>query len=193
MDTQRLSAILLIAGFVALMLGTLLLPPGIYQTPDPHERIQIIAEYKTRWNFAQPLNALYILLTAVGFAVLAWRLRTVTNAWVPGLGAVAFVVGTIPGAFFLYRQTMDPLGTYQGAYSSMETLYYWLALAGLLLFGVAFLQAGLPAWLGYVTAGTALVYGIVFLVSGAGFLTPFLVALLGLVIAIILLRQKPLP
>jgi hypothetical protein len=71
----------------------------------------------------------------------------------------------------------------------METLSYWLLLAGLLLFGVAILQAGLPAWLGYMTAGATLAYGIVFLVSGAGFVTPGLVAILGLVIAIVLLRQ----
>jgi hypothetical protein len=139
------------------------------------------------------LAALGILLIAVGFAVLASRLRTVGNAWVPTLGAAAFVVGAISGALFPYRQTTDPLSAYQGAYSGMQTLYYWLALAGLLLFGIAFLQAGLPAWLGYVTAGAALVYGVVFLVSGAGFLTPALVSLLSLVIAIILLRQNPLP
>ncbi len=130
-------------------------------------------------------------LIAAGFVVLASRLSTLANAWIPGLGAVAFVVGTISGLLFLYRQTTDPLGSYEGAYSGMEMLYYWLSLVGLLLFGVAFLQAGLAAWLGYVTIGATLIFGIVFLVSGGrtGFLTPGLVAILSLVIAIFLLRQ----
>ena len=88
------------------------------------------------------LISLSALLTAGGFALLALHIRTAANAWVPGLGAVAIVVGTISGLLFLYRQTTDPFGSYQGVYSSMETLYYWLTIAGLLLFGVAFLLAG---------------------------------------------------
>jgi len=193
MDTQRLSAILLIAGFVVLMVASLLGPRGIYQTSDPSERVQIVEENMTSWKITQSLTGLGLLLTAAGFFVLNTRLYTMGNAWVPTLGAAAMVVGAISAALFLYRQTTDPLSAFEGAYSGMQTLAYWLWLAGLLLFGVSFLQAGLPAWLGYLTAGAALVYGIVFLVSGAGFLTPFLVALLSLVIAIILLRQKPLP
>ena len=189
MDTQRLSAILLIAGFAISMLANLLGPWGIYQESDLQRRVQIIGESKTRWNIAQFLNGFSLVLTAVGFAVLASGLRTVANAWIPGLGAAAFVVGLIPAAIFLYRQTTDPLGAYEGAYSGMQTLYYWLALAGLLLFGVAFLQAGLPAWLGYVTVGATLLYGIFYLVSGTGFLVPGLVSILSLVIAIFLLRQ----
>ena len=190
MSMQRLSGILLIAGFVVLMVSGLFGPRGIYQEPDLQRRVQIIEENKTGWNIAQSLIGLFLLLTAIGFAVLALHLRTVANAWIPGLGAAAFVVGIIPGAIFLYRQTTDPLIAYGGAYSGMETLYYWLALAGLLLFGIAFLQAGLPAWLGYVTIGATLSFGIVFfLVSGARFLTPGLVVVLSLVIAIFLLRQ----
>jgi hypothetical protein len=196
MDSQRLSAVLLLAGFTILVLSFLLGPPGMaqtYQPPDPDRRLQIIEEYKSRWNISQSLVALGILITAVGFAVLASHLRTVANAWVPTLGAAAFVVGAISASFFIYRQTTDPMSAYEGAYSAMQTLYYSLSLGGLLLFGVAILQASLPAWLGYLTAGAALIYGAVFLVTGSGFATPFLISILSLVIAIILLLQKPLP
>ena len=82
-----------------------------------------------------------------------------------------------------------PLGAYGGTYSGIESLYYWLALIGLLLFGIAFLLAGLPTWLGYVTVGATLVFGIYYLVSGARFLTPGLVFLLSLVIGIFFLRK----
>jgi hypothetical protein len=189
MDAQRLSSVLLIAGFAVLLLGFPFGLRGIYLTTDPSERVGIIEKHKTRWYITQVLLGLGFLLIAVGFAVLASHLRTVANAWIPALGAAALVVGTISGVLFLYRQTTDPLSVYQGAYSGMETLNYWLSLAGLLLFGVAFLQAGLPAWLGYLTAGAALLYGAVFLVTGAGWLTPGFVSILGLVIGIILLRQ----
>jgi|GEM_PF-5444656 len=192
MDAQRLSAFLLIGGFATLVLSFLLGPPGMAQTyhpPDPQRRIKIIEKYKTRWNISQLLIGLSILLTALGFAVLASRLSALVNAWVPGLGAAAILVGAIPVTLFIYRQTIDPLGSYEGTYSGMVTLYSWLAMAGLLLFGVAFLQAGLPAWLGYLSAGSAIVYTIFFLVTGNGWLAPFLITLLGLLTAIVLLRQ----
>jgi hypothetical protein len=189
MDTQRLSAVLLIAQFAVLVVGFPFGLPGIYQTTDPTERVQIIEENKTRWYISQLSIGLFILLTAVGFVVLASHLRTVANAWIPALGAAAFVVGAISGALFLFRQTTDSFNAYGGSYSGLETMSYWLWLAGLLLFGVAFLQAGLPAWLGYVTAGATLGFGVFFLVSGTGFITPGVVTILGLVIGIILLRQ----
>jgi hypothetical protein len=199
MDTQQLSAVLLIAGFAAIVLGTARFPPGLYDTdgprrrlsdrPDPNRQAELIEQYRPRYNIAQLLNVLGVLFTAAGFVVLALHLRTVANPWVPILGAAAFVGGTILGLVFIYRQTTDTRNAYSGAYSAFETLLYWLWLGGLLLFGVAFLQAGLPAWLGYLTAGAALAYGIFFLVTGAGFMAPFLAVLLSLVIAIVLLRQ----
>jgi hypothetical protein len=180
----------LIAGFAVLTVAGLLGPRGIYETPDLQRRIPIIEEYKTRWNITQPLLGRSLLLTAAGFVVLASELRTAANVWVLGLGATALAVGTISAVVFIYRQTTDPLGSFEGAYSGMETLYYWLAPAGLLFFGVAFLQAGLPAWLGFVTVGATLLFGTVFfLLSSSKFLTPGLVSILSLVVAIFLLGQ----
>lgn len=190
MDTQRLTAILLIAGAAILLVSGLFGPQGIYQEPDLQKRVQIIEENKTGWYIAQSLLGLSVLLTAAGFFVLNIRLYKVANPWPHTLGATAFIFGAISGFIFLYRQTTDPLGAYGGAYSGMESLYYWLALIGLLLFGIAFLQAGLPAWLGYLTIGATVLFSIVFfLVSGARFLTPGLVFLLSLVIGIFFIRK----
>ncbi|MFQ5944584.1 MAG: hypothetical protein ACE5JF_13635 [Anaerolineales bacterium] len=193
MDAQQLSAVLLIAGFAVLVLGLPFGVPGLYQATDPAERVQLIEQHKTRFKVTQVSLALGFLLTTVGFVVLASELRKVGNAWIPTLGAAALVVGVISGEYFIYRQTTDPLRAYSGQYSGFETLSYWLWLAGLLLFGVASLQAGLPAWLGYLAAGAALIYGVIFLVTGSGFLTPGFVALFGLATAIVLFWQKPLP
>ena len=192
MNTQRFAAILLIVSFVSLMLSILVNAPGLYATQNINERLQIINAYKTRWLFNQALAFLYILLTTIGFAVLASTLRASGKAWIPVLGAAAYAIGSISGMIFLFLQTTDPRVGYSGAYPAPEALAYWFWLGGLLLLGIAFLQDGLPAWLGYVMVGVALVYGIIYLVSGAGFLTPFLIALLSLVIGIVLLISKPL-
>jgi hypothetical protein len=58
MNIQRLAAILLISGFVAVILHTLFIPPGLYETLDAQTRVEIIEEYKTRWKFAQPVGGL---------------------------------------------------------------------------------------------------------------------------------------
>lgn len=189
MTTDRLSVTLLIVGCVVMVVAAVLGPRGIYQTQDMQRREEIIAAVKTRWFISQSLFGISLLLTAVGFGLLAKYLWTEEHVWLSSLGAGVFVVGTISGLIFIYRQTLDPISSYQGAYSSMETLYYWLALASLLLFGIAFLQAGLAPWMGYLTAGATIIYGIFYLVSGTGFPTPGLVVILSLVIAIYLLRQ----
>jgi hypothetical protein len=193
METQRLSAILLIAGFGVMLVGFLFNVGGIYQTTDLAERVRIIEENKTRWNINQTMTGFGILLLTIGFVVLATRLRSEANALIPTLGAASLIIGAISGFYFLYRYTTDPLGAFSGKYPGFEPLYNGLSLLGLLLFGIAILQAGLPAWLGYLTGGAAAIYGLVFLVTGSGFLTPGFVTLLGLVIAIVLLWQKPLP
>lgn len=71
-------------------------------------RVQIIEETKTEWYIAQSLIVLSVLLTTAGFFVLNTQLYRVTNAWVPTLGASAFIFGAISATIFLYRQTTDP-------------------------------------------------------------------------------------
>jgi hypothetical protein len=84
---------------------------------------------------------------------------------------------------------VDPLSAYQGAFSTFETLCYWLAILSLVLFGIIFLRAGLPAWMGYVTSGVSSVFGIFYLVTGSGFLTPIILFLLSLMIGLYFLRR----
>jgi hypothetical protein len=190
MNTQRLAAVLLIAACVATLLSTMINAPGLYATQDIEERLQIIEMYRTRWLTNQALVVLFGILLVAGFGMLASLLRTKGQTWIPVLGAVAMFAGTISGLYFLYLQTADPRGGYSGAYPIPEQIAYWLWLGGMLLFGFAFLQASLPAWLGYVTVGTAIVYGLIFLLTGAGSMTPFLLAFLELAIGIALLRAS---
>jgi hypothetical protein len=190
MSLQRLSAILFIIVFVTVILGVLVNAPGLYVTQDINARLQIIESNKTRWLTNQALTFIYILLTAIGFAILSSILRRTGNGWVPILAAIFIMVGSLSGTYFVYLQTIDPRGGYSGAYPLAEHLAYWFWLAGFFLFGIAFLQTNLPLWLGYLTAGIALIYGIFFLFTGAGFLTPFLMALLSLGIGFILLTRQ---
>jgi hypothetical protein len=193
MDPQRTSAILLIAGFMVLTFGFVASVRGIYQTPDLTKRVQMINEEKYRWIVGQSSLALGFVIITVGYGFLVSRLRSEGSAWIPTIGAVCLIAGLVSGIYFIYRQTTDPLGAFSGQYPGFEPLYNGLSLAGLILMGISFLQVGLPAWLGFLTGGSALLYLIIFLLTGSGFLTPGFVSLLGLVVAVVLLWQKPLP
>jgi len=188
-NALRISAIMLITSFGALLFSTVINAPGLYQTQDITERLQILSTHRTRWLINQAVVLAYSALVIAGFVLLAYAFRALSISWIPLTGALIYICGTLSGAYFVYLQTVDPRGGYSGAYPIPENLAYWLWLAGTLLFGVAFLQVDLPSWLGYLTAGVALVYGIIYLVTGAGFMTPFLLAIVHLVIGIVLLRQ----
>lgn len=157
------------------------------------ERERIVEENKTRWNITQTIAGIGFLLMPIGFAVLATLLPSEGNIWIPTLGSAALILGAISGVYFLYRQTTDLVGAFSGRYPGFEPAANILTLIGLILFGIGFLQTNIPAWLGYLTAGVPILYGVIYLVSGSGWLTPGISTLLGLLIAIILLWQKPLP
>ena len=187
MDAQQVSAILLIASFAVVLLSMLLIAPGLYQTQDIEERLRIIEKHKMRWLISEAAIFVYAALSISGFAILAYMLRTAGQSWLPVLATVAIAGGALVGSYFVYLQITDPRGGYSGAYPAAENLAYWLWLAGTLLFGIAFLQGDLPNWLGILTAGATVAYGIAFAITGAGFMTPFIVAFLSLVIGIVLL------
>lgn len=188
MDSQRLSAYLLLGGVATMLAAFALGLQGIYQTEDLHRRVEIIDASKTRWFVSQSLYAVSFVLTAGGYFVLNIWLYKQSDPWPFTLGAGAMIIGAISGVIFVYLQTTSPLNSYQGDYKAFESVYYWLAVGGLLFFGVAFLQAGLPAWLGYLTVGSAAIYAVFYAASGVGVATPALVVLLSLVAGVTLLR-----
>jgi len=189
MDKQQVAAILLIVAFATIMLSTVVNAPGLYQTQDIEQRLKIIDLYRTRWLVNQALVFLSMIATLTGFLLLASVLRTRVQSPLLTLGAAAIIVGTIAGLYFVYLQTTDPRGGYSGGYPIWENLAYGFWLISTVFFGIAFLQAGLPAWLGYITAGVAILYGIAYLITGAGFMTPFILGILQLTIGIVLFRR----
>ncbi len=188
MDPQRAVAFILIASFAIMAFSFAISVPGLYQTQDIEARLQIIQTYRTRWLAGQVIVFVFGVLTSVAYTLLAYTLRSQGQAGIPVFGAVAMVAGSISGLYFVYLQTIDPRGGYSGVYPTPENLAYWLWLAAMILFGISFLRAAQPAWLGYLTAGAAAAYGLLFLITGLGFMAPFVLVILNLVIGIVLLR-----
>lgn len=189
MGVHRVAGIMLITGFITLIGGAILGPPGLYQTDDIGQRLQILENLQTRWIVERVGSVLFCLLYLAGFALLAYDLWSSTEDRIALLGGVAFLAATVSAMAFIYLQTSDPRSGYSGAYPFPEELAYWLWLAGMLFFGAAFVMGTLPDWLGILTAGVALIYSIVFLFSGIGAFAPFLLTLVGLVTGVVLLLR----
>lgn len=190
MNIQLLAAILLIASFVVVGIAFPFGVPGYYQTQDIAERARLVEEYRTRANINNSLLYIWSLLSAAGVGVLATYLRRNGASLAALLGALSLALGSAAYALVIYMRDRDMLGFFLGKYPDYHGFGNWFVLIGLLLLGVAFLQAGLPTWLSYLIMGAAVVLALVLLIWPAFFfMIPFLEMGLLLVIGIAALRQ----
>jgi hypothetical protein len=192
LDTQRLGSILLIASFVVILLAMPFGVPGYYQTQDTGGRLQLVAQYRTRWDINKDLIHLWTLLSAAGVVVLAIYLRGKGASTTAALAALSLALGSV--AYFLvnYTQQFDLAGYLAGKYPDYHVYGNWLVLAGLLFLGLAFLQTGVAPWLSYLTIGAAIVPAAVLLIRPALYwLIPFFPYMpLLFLFGIVLLRQR---
>ena len=179
----QFSGYLLISAFVVLALAWPIGVPGLYAAETIDVQLQLIDAHKWRWLTTQALVALYCVLATGGFAALGIGLASSMSVWLPAAGGLAITGGSASGLYFIYLQTTDPRGAYSGRYPAPEVAGYWLWLAGLLLLGVALVIVG-PAWLGVLAAGGAAAFSAFYLLSGKGFLTPAVTAIVGLIIGL---------
>ena len=193
MGYQKLAGVLMIAGFVLVILASFIGPNEVYSAPDSKTRLEIIAQNQGRWQATNLVWAAGSLVTAVGLLFLTLGLRGQQSPWLLYIAAAVFAIGSVAWAIYLYQRIGDPAGNlYTTPAAPLSLVFAWATLAGLALYGVAFLQGSYPSWLGYtllVTMGL-LVVGLVFLfdVVYASF-PPQFFNLLTLIVGIIALRQ----
>lgn len=191
MDLLTLAGILMILSFVLIVLNMLLAPPRLYQETDTEVRLQIIADHRFRWIFAQVTGALGPLLAAIGFLLLAIHFQEVQSSLLLNIGAAAFILGALSMMLYTFQSLSDP-----GAYltntkiAPVEIAGISLTSAGGILFGVIFLQSSIPNWLGYLTIGSAvLLFTYLFLRGSFGYLMVILFYLVTLIVGIVLVLQ----
>ena len=191
-DTQRLASILLIASFPIILLAMPFGVPGYYRTQDIGERLQLVAQYRTRWHVNKNLIHLWTFLSTAGAVVLAIYLRRKGASTTAPLAAILLSLGSISYFLVNYTQQFDLARYLAGKYPDYHVYGNWLVLAGLLLLGLAFLQAGLASWLSYLTFAAAILPAAVLLIRPALYwLIPFFPYMpLLFLIGIVLLRQQ---
>jgi hypothetical protein len=153
-DLQLSAGILLITGILFLIIGGVVAPPGIYREQDLEVRLRIIDNHQSRWTTNNILGALGVLATAAGFLTLSIHLwDTQTRALVLA-GAVMFVAAAVSMSIQSYLRASNP-AVYLAGVSLLEYAWIGLTMAGVLTYGILFIQADYPAWLGYLSIGGA--------------------------------------
>lgn len=193
MNQPQLIGALLIVGFGFVLVASTVGPPKLYQEPDVNRQLELIAEHQATWIASNVFFGLAGLVTAFGLVLFALELRGSEIAWLAGAGALAYALGTLTYTVFLYRRTANPAPLFTDyTFSPLTVLLLSTLVIGLLLTGIAFLQAGYPSWLGGVTiAGMVLIGGVALFFPAQFFKSfpPQLLFLFTLVAGIVMWRQ----
>lgn len=152
MNIQTLSGILLIAGFILFAINSLIAPPKLYQEKDTGLRLQIIADYPSRWQIAQWSGGLSALAIGLGFVLLSLHLLGGANPWLLSAGAAALALAGVFSLLYVRQALADPQAYLERVgFPPLAATYILLTAVGGVLFGLVFLQVGFPTWLGYLT------------------------------------------
>ena len=153
---QRVAGILIIAGLVFAIAGSILFPVEYYTTEDQAERQAILDANQSGWVATNWLWVAAGVATAVGLLLFALQDRDPLSI----AGAGLFVVGSVFWVRYAYLRSLDASVTTEGLW--MEVVFAWLATVGLALMGIAFLRSEFPNWVGYVNVGYATLFVVAF-------------------------------
>src|SRR5215212_1845580 len=165
MSTERVAAIVLLVGSVLFIIAAFVPVSQVFAEPSPAAKLEIIASNRAAWNTAQVLFGLGATIAAIGLGFVAYHLRGTPGAVWACIGLVAVILGAVFWDGHVYLRAIDPEEFVEGGLIGwLFPAYALLTQAGLMAFGVAYLRAGYPAWLGGVTLGGAVIFFVVYLV-----------------------------
>jgi len=165
MSTERVAATFLLVGSVLFIIAAFMPVSQVYVAPTPAAKLQIIYSDRTGWVESQVLFGLGASIAAIGLGFVAYHLRTTPGAVWAYLGLGAVILGAAFWEGYVYIRTIDPAGFAEGGpIGWLFPAYALLTQFGLLVFGVAYLRAGYPAWLGGIMITGAVIFSIVFFI-----------------------------
>ncbi len=158
---QRAAGILVIAGLVFAIAGSVVFPAEYYMAESEAERQSILDANQSGWVATNWLWVAAGVVTAVGLLLFAQQNRDPLSL----AGAGLFAVGSAFWIRYAYLRSLDASVTTEGLW--MEVVFAWLATVGLALMGVALLRGEFPNWVGYVNMGYAILFALIFLLFRA--------------------------
>ncbi len=187
MSTERVAAIILLVGSVLFLIAAFMPVSRVFAETSQAATLEIITSNRTSWTASQVLFGLGASIAAIGLGFVAHHLRGAPGAAWAYIGLVAVILGAVLWDGHVYLRAVDPEGFVEGRLISwLFPAYAILTQLGLLAFGVAYLRADYPTWLGGVTVGGAIIFFIVYLVFRD--IPPFVYYILTFIAGIVLMR-----
>ena len=187
MGTERIEAIILLVGSVLFMIAAFMPVSHAFAEPSPAAKLEIIDSNRAAWTASQVFFGLGASIAAIGLGFVARHLRGTPGAVLAYIGLAAVILGAVFWDGHVYLRAVDPEGFVEGRLIGwLFPAYALLTQLGLLAFGIAYLRAGYPAWLGGITVGGAVVFFIVLFVLKD--IPPFFYYILTCIVGIRLMR-----
>ncbi len=165
MSTERVAAIILLAGSILFIIAAFMPVSRVFAEPSQAAKLEIITSNSTSWTASQVLFGLGASIAAIGLGFVAYHLRGTPGVVWAYIGLVAVVLGAVFWEGHVYLRAVDPESFVAGRLIGwLFPAYALLTQLGLLAFGVAYLRAGYPAWLGGITVAGAVIFFIIYLV-----------------------------
>src|SRR5215216_2446724 len=146
---NKFPAIVVIIGSVMFLTAAFMPISFVYGERDVQTQIARVQDSPLAWVISLSLFALGSMLV-VGLAWLTLYLRSTSAAFATSLGLVMIAFGTLCWVVIVYKRATLPLQDVFGAptFGWLFIAYTLLTQAALIAYGLAFLQAGYPRWLG---------------------------------------------
>lgn len=174
MNQLNLAGILTIAGFLLIILASIVNPPRLFQEPDIQKQLEILEDHPMRWLVTNVLFGLGGVVTAAGLVLFSILVQGEVNSILNWLAALCYCFGTVLWILFLYNRTVNPSQLFENYSFSPSTIaLIGLLLSSLLLYGIVYIQAGYPGWLGFGTISLTVLIGILGLIFPARFFASF--------------------
>lgn len=191
MAYSKIAWILLI-GSILFVLAAFNPSAMVFAALTPEAKLEILNKLPRLWVASQFGFGLGAILPAIGYLFLA-RSHYGLNTPFPGL-LTAVSLGMLVGAglwgISLVQRAGDLQGFAHGAHPNWPFVVYTvLTLVGLAVWGYAYLQGGMPAWLGWGTLGPAVALFAMFVVFKD--MPPFVYYLVNLELVWVLFKNAP--
>jgi drug/metabolite transporter (DMT)-like permease len=155
MSMESVAGAVLIFSFLLVIVASMIGPNEVYRAPDSKTRLDIIARNQGRWRSTNLVWGIASVLSGLGLVLLTLALRPIQVPWLLDTGAVIYVVGAVCWAIYTYQRSGNPEGNlYTMSPPRLAMIFAWSTMAGLALYGAAFLQGDYPNWLGFTLVGS---------------------------------------
>lgn len=150
MDGLFLSGLVIVIGFALFAVNMTVGPPRLYLEEDINVRLSIIDKFPTRWKIAQWAGGLASLVASIGFLLASLAMQDAAAVWMVFLAAGLLILGGIVMVIFAKEAQANPREYLESGLPKLTRVFCFSSAVGGILYGTAFLQSGLPSWLGWL-------------------------------------------